>query len=69
MRGAVESGIHPAGFRLALARKDLDLVLSETDGLAPTLVQAAAERLRRAESEGRGDAGFTAVVGDLERGH
>ena len=67
VRGAVESGEHPAGFRLALARKDLDLALSETEGLAPTIVQAAAERLRRAESEGQGNAGFTAIVGDLER--
>jgi len=64
VRGDVERGEHPPSFRLALARKDLDLVLEAAGEPPLTMVHAAAERLRSAEAAGLGNRGFTAVVGD-----
>jgi 3-hydroxyisobutyrate dehydrogenase-like beta-hydroxyacid dehydrogenase len=62
-RAAIEDGTYPPRFRLALARKDADLVA----GAAPELPLAAAVRrwLAEAEANGRGGADYTAVLAEI----
>lgn len=53
----IERSFEDASFRLALARKDADLVLAaaEQESLDSPVLRAVAERLRRAEADGHGD--------------
>jgi 3-hydroxyisobutyrate dehydrogenase len=53
----IERSFDDAAFRLALARKDADLVLAaaERESLDSPVLRAVAERLRRAEADGHGD--------------
>ena len=63
-RAALESGRYPPRFRLALARKDTDLMVTAADlacGVLP-LLQSVRFWLLRAESEGRGDNDYTALL-------
>ncbi len=62
-RAMIERTFRDASFRLALARKDADLVLSAcTDaGLELPVLEAVAERLRRAEQDGHGDEDMAAT--------
>lgn len=63
-RPALDSGRYPPRFRLELARKDTDLMIAAaglTDDVLPVL-QAVRTWLLRAESQGRGDDDYTAVL-------
>ena len=61
-----------ASFRLALARKDADLVLAAASdaGLGLPVMSAIADRMRRAEQDGHGDEDMAATywVTDPARG-
>lgn len=63
-RGAIESGEYPARFRLALARKDADLVAEAASAAGADLRLAEAERswLRDAEASGLAEADYSAVL-------
>lgn len=69
----IERSFEDAAFRLALARKDADLVLAaaEQESLDSPVLRAVAERLQRAESAGHGDedmaANFLATAPDPAR--
>jgi 3-hydroxyisobutyrate dehydrogenase len=69
----IERSFEDASFRLALARKDADLVLAaaEQESLDSPVLRAVAERLRRAEADGHGDedmaANFLATAPDAAR--
>lgn len=72
MKGAamIARNFDDASFRLALARKDADLVLaaaSEVDLELP-IMQAVAERMRRAEHDGHGDEDMAATYWVSEPG-
>jgi 3-hydroxyisobutyrate dehydrogenase-like beta-hydroxyacid dehydrogenase len=63
-RHALETGCYPPRFRLALARKDTDLMITAADlhdDVLP-LLQAVRSWLFRAERDGRGDEDYTAVL-------
>lgn len=64
-RAVLESGQFPPRFRLALARKDTDLMLaaagSPSDEFLP-LLRSVRSWLVQAESEGRGDQDYTAML-------
>ncbi|MDH6127457.1 NAD(P)-dependent oxidoreductase [Kitasatospora sp. GP82] len=63
-RGAIEAGVHPARFALALARKDADLVADAVGDGRPGLGLTAAVRdwLSDAERAGRGGQDYSAVL-------
>jgi 3-hydroxyisobutyrate dehydrogenase/2-hydroxy-3-oxopropionate reductase len=66
----IEAGDYPRRFRLSLARKDADLILDSAAAAAvdaPALV-AAQGWLAAAETEGRGDADYTAALATVLRG-
>lgn len=67
-RTVLESGQFPPRFRLALARKDIDLMLaalgSPGDELMP-LLHSVRSWLLKAESEGRGDQDYTAMLATI----
>jgi 3-hydroxyisobutyrate dehydrogenase len=73
MKGAamMARNFDDASFRLALARKDADLVLAAASdvGLELPIMQAIADRMRRAEQDGHGDEDMAATywVTDPER--
>ena len=58
----IERDFDEAAFKLSLARKDADLVLAaaEQEALDAPVLRAVAERLRRAESDGYGEADMAA---------
>ncbi len=58
-----------ADFRLALARKDLALVVEEANGIGvdPTVARAVMARFDQAVAAGRADADFGAVVSVVRR--
>jgi len=63
-RPALDSGRYPPRFRLALARKDTDLMVAAadlTDHALPVL-QSVRSWLLAAESQGRGDDDYTALL-------
>ena len=66
-RDNIESGEYPPRFKLALARKDLDLAseMATRGGLELLVAGGARERLRAAEHDGLGDLDFSAVVGHI----
>jgi 3-hydroxyisobutyrate dehydrogenase len=59
----IDRSFDDAAFRLALARKDGDLVMSAADRVAleSPILEAVAERLRRAEADGHGDEDMAAT--------
>jgi 3-hydroxyisobutyrate dehydrogenase len=62
-KAMIEREFDDAAFRLALARKDADLVLAACAdaGLELPVMHAVAERLRRAERDGHGDEDMAAA--------
>lgn len=63
-RGRITSSVEDVNFSLALARKDLGLILEEAGraGIELTLTAAAAARFQEAIEAGQGQADFTSVV-------
>jgi 3-hydroxyisobutyrate dehydrogenase len=70
-RAGLDSGRFPPRYRLALARKDTDLMLAAADvrddGLLP-LLHSVRSWLLKAESEGRGDEDYTAMLAAIIAG-
>lgn len=66
-RPAIESGEYELRFRLALARKDLDLVLDAADsaGVKMRLTEAARARFADAEAEGWGERDYSAILAHI----
>ncbi|MGH3406266.1 MAG: NAD-binding protein, partial [Streptosporangiaceae bacterium] len=61
-RAVLESGQFPPRFRLALARKDTDLMLAAAGDEPLPLLHSVRSWLLKAESEGRGDQDYTAML-------
>lgn len=66
-RGAIESGDYPPRFRLALARKDAQLIeqAAAEAGVELRLARAVLEWLAQAERHGHADRDYTAVLGEI----
>ena len=64
-RAAIESGEFPTRFRLALARKDTDLVADAAADADLRLFEVTRERFLEAERDGLGDADYSAVLGRI----
>ena len=67
-RPMVESGDYSASFRLALARKDMDLVAENAQraGLHLRLDEAGRSWLLDAEQDGRGPQDYTAIIATIQ---
>ena len=66
-RKLIESGEYPANFKLSLAAKDLRLVTSAAEGAGLELRLAPAARawLEQADTEGKGDLDYSAVIASV----
>ncbi|HET7722585.1 MAG TPA: NAD(P)-dependent oxidoreductase, partial [Acidimicrobiales bacterium] len=66
-RPLIESGVYPPNFTLALAAKDLRLVMEAAEAAGVELRVAAAARswLERADEHGLGDLDYSAVIADV----
>jgi 3-hydroxyisobutyrate dehydrogenase len=64
-RPLLEAGDYPTRFSLALAAKDAGLILDAADGERLRLIQGAREWLVEAETDGRGEQDYTAVLATI----